>query len=476
MINYYGNEIKWIPVIEKSNKPIYKLIAECIENDIASGKLHIGFRLPSQRIIASYLGINHSTVTKAYQICEEKGLVNGIVGKGTFVSSTSRIPSEVLSHNKNKNIIEMGMVLSVYEMNNLIKSAIDEVAKYMDDEVAFRYTPPEGALKHRFIASEWLKKFGVMADADNIIITAGSQNAISTILISLFHKGDRIAVDKYTYTGMKNICELLGIILIPVKGSKEGMDIDELRLICRRDNVKGMYLIPDCHNPTSITMGTNSRREIARIIEEYNILLIEDGTFSFCLEEKSQPIYELIPNHTIYIQGTSKSLNPSFRISYMVASKKYIGNLKKGLNSVSWMASPYMAELVSLFQYTSMYAELVKAKQKLLRERNMVFDRLLEGFTIIPSNTAPFRYLILPKNVDDIFIEEECLKAGLQVFSTKRFLVGTENELNALRVSISGPETMKDLESGLKILKDVINYYSNDVNNKYINYDTDMIL
>lgn len=91
MINYYGNEITWIPELKKSNKPLYILMAECLEKDIENEKLKCGFKLPPQRIIANYLGINHNTVTRAYKLYEEKGLIKGVIGKGTYVSSTAGI-------------------------------------------------------------------------------------------------------------------------------------------------------------------------------------------------------------------------------------------------------------------------------------------------------------------------------------------------------------------------------------------------
>lgn len=96
MINYYGHEITWIPKIEKKDTPIYMQIADCIEKDIKKGFLKSGFKLSPQRTIAAYLGINHSTITRAYKKCEEKGLIKGIVGKGTFVSNTAGIPEDII--------------------------------------------------------------------------------------------------------------------------------------------------------------------------------------------------------------------------------------------------------------------------------------------------------------------------------------------------------------------------------------------
>lgn len=459
MINYYGNEITWIPEFEKSNKPLYILLAESLEIDIESGKLKSGFKLPPQRIIANYLGINHSTVTRAYKLCEEKGLIKGVIGKGTFVSSTAGIPSDLLTNHRDNNVIEMGMVLPVYEMNELIKTYVTGLYNSIDYDLVLKYSPPEGHIKHRYIASKWLEQYKIKSNADNILITSGAQNALSVILISLFNKGDRIVVDEFSYTGLKSLAKLLGIILIPVKGDNLGIDIEQLKSTCKRERIKGIYLIPDCQNPTTITMTMDKRTEIGKIIDNHNLILIEDGTFSFCMEEKLKPISSIYPSNSIYIHGTSKALNPTFRTSYIVSPQKYVKELKHSINNLTWMTSPMTAEIVSLLQATSKYDEIVNIKLKILKERNQITDDMLKEFDLIPSKTSLFRYLTLPKDFDDIEIEHHCLKSGVQVFSSKRFSTGMNSKHNAIRISIGSPQNENELIKGLAIIRDVIKSY-----------------
>jgi len=159
------------------------LLAESLEKDIERWKLRTGFKLPPQRIIANYLGISHSTVTGAYTLCGEKVLVKGVIGKGTFVSSTAGIPSDLLTNHKDNNIIEMGMVLPVYEMNDLIKSYVTGLYNSIDYDLVFKYSSPVGHIKHRYIASKWLEQYRIESKPDNTLITSGSQNALSVILI-----------------------------------------------------------------------------------------------------------------------------------------------------------------------------------------------------------------------------------------------------------------------------------------------------
>ena len=461
MINYYGNEIGWVPKIDNSNTSIYKQIADQIELDINSGKLLPGTKLPPQRIIANYLNINHGTVTRAYKLCEEKGLISGTIGKGTFVASTAGLPLNMLTDHNDNNIISMGMALPLYETNSLIESCIKKVSEQIDYSQVLKYCPSEGHIKHRYIASEWLKNYKINSTPENVIITNGTQSAFTIILITLFNKGDRIIVDEFTYSGLKSLSTYLGIILVPVKGDMTGTDIDELKQVCNRENPKGIYLVPDCNNPTTISLTIEKRIKIAEIIKENDLILIEDAACSFTLKEKLPPISSFVPDQGIYIHGTSKALNPTFRISYLISPSKYTKKLQNGINNITWMASIYGAEILSLFQVSSLYESIVETKLEILKKRNMLFDEIMNGFDFIDSETSLYRYLKLPEGWNDIVIERDALESGVQVISANRFFAGTTIKYNSIRVSVSSPENQEELEKGLLLLKDVINTYDN---------------
>lgn len=456
MIDDYGNEISWVPLLKETNKSTYLLIAEAIENDIQNGKLIHGFKLPPQRIIAYHLGISHGTVTRAYKLCEEKGLIRGIIGKGTYVASSAGLPIHLLTDHQDNNIISMGMALPLYEMNHMIESYLKELVDIIDYSIALRYCPPEGHIKHRYIAAEWLKTYDIKCNPENIIITSGTQNALSTILISLFSRGDRIIVDEFTYSGLKSLTKYLGIILVPITGDNFGINIYAFEQACKLENVKGVYLVPDCHNPTSITLSKEKRIEISKIIDRYDLLLIEDAACSFTIENKLKPISSFIPDNSIYIHGTSKSLNPTFRISYIVSPNRYTKQLQNGIINITWMASPLNAEIVSLLQVTSSYNNIVEKKLKILKERNLIFDEVLKGYSFIPSSTSLFRYLLLPKGCNAATIEYLALEARVQIFSANRFFVGTHDANNAIRISISSPKNSDELRRGLNVIKDIL--------------------
>jgi DNA-binding transcriptional regulator YhcF (GntR family) len=75
----------WLPVISAEMGPVYLAIASAIAVDIASGRLKAGDRLPPQRLLAGRLGLDHTTVTRAYTEARRRNLVEARVGQGTFV-------------------------------------------------------------------------------------------------------------------------------------------------------------------------------------------------------------------------------------------------------------------------------------------------------------------------------------------------------------------------------------------------------
>lgn len=456
----YGNELSWKPILTAdSGIPLYQVLVNAIQNDIDRGILKRGFRMPPQRILANQLDLNHGTVSRAYKICEEKGLINGIVGRGTYIAASPGLPLSMLTDHQDSDLISLGMALPLYECNSLIEESVRALADTVDYSLMLKYCPPEGHIKHRYVAANWMESYQIKVDPENILITSGTQNALSIILMTQFEKGDRILVDEFTYTGLKSLAAYLKIILIPVSGNRQGMDLDELKSICKREQPKGIYLISDYQNPTTVTLSEKKRQQLAEIIKTNQLLLIEDATFSFSLETKIAPISSYIPESSFYLLGTSKAISPSFRISYIVAPSRFLRQLQHGLNNIIWMASPYTSEIISLLQSTGAYERITRDKIARLKARNQLLDSILASYDIVEAPTACYRFLNLPSSYDDHELEYLALERGIQIFSAHRFYIGSHPQGCPLRISVSAPNTIEDLEKGLYILRDILENY-----------------
>ena len=447
---------EWYPNIKMSDQPLYIALTNALESDINSGILKPGEKLPPQRELADRIGVNLSTVTRAFRVCELKGLISGVVGRGTFVASDVEVSLSLISQNKPSDIIEMGQVLPLYNMDRDTARAAKASLQGIDMEKLIRYSEPAGHLRHRAIGAEWLKGFNINASADEILITHGSQNALAICMLTLFEHGDRIAVDSLTYPGIKALAAMYGIRLIPIEMAGEGMSPKVLLNTCKNEDIKGIYLMPEVQNPTTSSMSENCRETIANIIKKHNLILIEDDAYSYTGNPDSIPISALVPEHGIYIGGTSKLLGPGFRISFVKVPNVYIERMKKGLLNTSWMASPITAEMVTHLIMTGKSATVQEDKRNEAKKRNDLVLKKLSQYKVLSRSCGFFQWLFLPSHWMGREFEIHARAAGVQVFCAEKFAVGNYPVPSAVRISLSGPDTIEELEKGLDILKTVL--------------------
>ena len=119
--------MSWKPDRSRLKRPVYLSLARKLEEDILTGELAPGTKLPPQRELADYLDINFTTVTRAYKLCEEKGLLYGKTGSGTFVApSTIRDHTISLIHSGGS--IDLALVASFEQCNHMVKNAAKKAA------------------------------------------------------------------------------------------------------------------------------------------------------------------------------------------------------------------------------------------------------------------------------------------------------------------------------------------------------------
>lgn len=119
--------MSWKPEKQHLKRPIYLSLAERLEQDIKSGLLAPGIKLPPQRELADFLDINFTTVTRAYSICERQGFIYAVTGSGTYVSPNAKLPITISMDNKSKNLIEMGFIASFEQCNSMVVDTVQEV-------------------------------------------------------------------------------------------------------------------------------------------------------------------------------------------------------------------------------------------------------------------------------------------------------------------------------------------------------------
>lgn len=446
----------WRPEKQQLKRPIYLSLAEQLEEDIKSGLLAPGTKLPPQRELADFLDINFTTITRAYGICERKGLIYAITGSGTFVSPNAKLPITISMDNKPKNLIELGFIASFEQCNSLVTDTVREVSKKKYLEQLLGYDDPTGMLHQKMAGLNWMKPLGIEAEPEDITVVSGALNALAVTLYALFEPGDRIAVDTFTFSNFIELARGFHIQLVSIPGDAEGMLPAELDSQCALSGIDGVFLMPSCCNPTTVMVSHRRKKELAQVIRKRDLILVEDDVYAFLtagiIKDYKGAMYQLIPDRTVYICGTSKSICSGLRIAYMVFGKRFRERILKAIFNINVKTSSFDTEIVTELILSGAAHQIVKEKKRLAEEANALYQNY---FSTIMPNEHPFSYhRWLP--VDTMQTSEQLESAlkdqGIRVFHSDRFLCSSNEKRTYLRISLASANSMPELTQGLRIL------------------------
>lgn len=447
----------WNPKVINTDIALYTAIAEAIERDVRAGILKPGEKMPPQRTLARVVGVNLTTVTRAYREAEKRGLIYGTTGSGTYVCSPETDPRMGRSNrlpepSMRSNLIDMGLVGSLVHLDPPFSSMLHQVAK--DDRLAayMNYTPSQGLLHQREIAAQWLTRYGLESGTGQIVICAGAMHAIMCSMLALFEPGDRIATDALTFTGMKSIAKMTRMRLEGIQMDEEGMIPEALEQACKKGNVKGVYLMPNCQNPTATAMSFKRKEAIAEIIRTYNLILMEDDIYNFMNAMERTSVTALVPDNGIYINGVSKAFYPGLRVAFVSVPKNYVASFSQAVANTMWMAPTLNVEMICRLLASGESEKIIEVKRKAMASRQrMAWDKL-KGHDFKANESSPFIWLNLPCDWKSADFEEAARAQGVGIISSHKFHVGNSEPPNAVRLSLGTVVDERELAQGIDIL------------------------
>lgn len=460
-VNSFENyPMSWKPVLPRSSRPLYTALAELLQQDIASGVLLPGTKLPPQRELADFLDINVSTVTRAFKICSDKGLLSSVTGSGTFVSYDVNTSTLIIPENPAAHHIELGSMMpetipQADAITILLKMLAEEECKNL-----FQYSYQEEP-RHKEAAAHLLNRLGFsVTDPRGLLFANGGQNATAAIFAGLFHSGDKLGVDPLVYPGIKGAAKLFGIHLVPIRQENGEMGRSALLAACKNDGIKGLYIMPDYQNPTNHIMTLSCRRMIAETAQERDLLLIEDGINSLFAANPLPPVASLAPEHCIFLLSLSKTVLPALRLAYLQTPLRWAAALEQALYHINLSQSSLLLEIASRLTLSGRLEHLLAERRRGAALRNRLADKILSGYTLLGAPECLSRWLLLPEGTSGQEFEAMSTERGLSVYGSHRFAVGKEIPVPAARIAVCAPETTEELEQGLHILKDLLDSLS----------------
>lgn len=441
--------MSWRPERSRLQRPIYISLADLMEEDIREGRLEPNVKLPPQRELADFLDLNVSTVTKAYKLCESRGLLRAVVGRGSFVAPSARAFTSVVDKDAHASI-DMSSIHPFYEVNGIVRDTALQVVQDDVEGELFEYTYPLGTRRQIEAGTKWLQSLGVDATPESTVIASGVQGALAILLSSLFEPEDKIAVDVYTYPNFISLANLLHLRLVAVPGDVYGMRADELDKLCAMQGIKGLYLMPSGSNPTNIQIADERKEGIAEIARKWNLTILEDDNQTALMEEPPVPLARFAPENTVFIAGLSKGVSPGLRIAYLHSPRAFYERIVQGAYCHSLKLPSLNIEIATRLLETGAAAEIVARKRGLIAQRNAIYRRVFPEQPVSPRSLT--QWFELPAGISGSACESALASQGVAVFGAERFSVGEGAPSGFVRVATCTPRSDGGLQRGLEAL------------------------
>jgi DNA-binding transcriptional MocR family regulator len=461
----------WLPDVRTGDGPLYAKLARRIEADIESGDLPIGVKLPPQRNLAFDLGVTVGTVSRAYSIVRERGLVSGEIGRGTFVldrgTTGSRMPATALAPvGTNLTAAPSGGVISMTStaaadvgQGKFIQETIGAVAS--DSGYAgidyIRHIPESW----QKAGSLWLAHNGWTPDPANVLPALGVHAGIMAVIQAISVTGDRIAFEELSYPATPRAVAMTGRRIARLKSTQEGIDPDDFEHVCAQQHPKAVVLVATLNNPTLATISEENRRRIVEIARRYNVWIIEDNLYGGLKDEKPVPMAAMAPERTFLLDGMSKSIAAGLRTGWVACPPGFTMRVANAHRLMTG-GGPYLLEETSARIVLSGKAfELRDKVRGVIARRVALASRLLAGRhpdTHVRSDPdCPFLWLTLPEPWLPGTFCKAAQEAGVIVEGADEYKVGSlDYACPNVRVSLAGPMTDSQLERGLNILGELL--------------------
>ena len=450
--NERQNCMDWLPAIAEAQGPVYLRIVDALTADIASGRLLRGQQLPTHRALAAALGIDLTTVTRAYGEARRRGLLDGQTGRGTFVSETTArsaddipVPREIdLSMNVPPQPVEAGL-------DRRIAQGLEAIQTETGFGTFLNYQRPGGSQDEREIAAAWLRPRVPLAATDRLLVYPGNQAILFNALLTLAAPGDVVVTEALTFPGVKAAAERLGVRLVGVAMDGAGIDPDALRRACVAHRPKVVYLTPTQHNPTTVTLPAERRAAIAEIICEAGAILIEDDAYGL-IEPAPTPIATLIPERSYLAIGLSKCIAPALRVSYLLAPDEAATlAMRDALQATMQMPPLLMVALVTHWLRSGIADQIIAAIRQEAAGRQLLAAKLLAGLDYASRPTSHHLWLRLPVHWGGLEFLSHAARHGVALVGAEAFAVG-EGAPRGVRVALGAARNRAELAQALQFI------------------------
>lgn len=455
---------QWRKALEavRSGESKYKVLVQAITDDIDSGVLTEGTRLPPQRRVSQALGISVQTVTNAYKELEQHGLIRCEVGRGSFVAKpvTEKV-SDYMLDRAERALIDFSIVRLVHTADHarVWRKVCADLATQLDQPWMRAYRPIAGFEYHREAGVAWMAALGREASVETTLITNGTSHAVFIALASLVSPGDVVLSEDITDHGVIGLAQVLGFTLKGLDTDEYGIHPDHFEEMCANERITALVTTPNLNNPTSSLMPDARRRAIARIAEGYGVYVIEDDVFGPLLSKRLTPISNHLPELGCYCTSFTKSVLTGLRTGYLSLPKRLALRAESILRVNCWMATPLIAEIATRWIADGTALHLVELQREQLGRRQQMVREVLGDYIISTHPESMSAWLRIPEHWQLDGLAQQLRHRQIAVTLPDPFLVRGTPRPDAIRLCVGVEGSDERVHSALETIASVFRQY-----------------
>lgn len=303
--------------------PAYREIADRIRLLVVDGRVADGSRLPSERELATVLGVSRTTTTRVYAELRDSGLLSSRQGSGSVV----RVP---LSRSSASSLIvtpdDAGTIALTYAAPigpAGLARAFESAAAKLPGLLATTGYLPDGLPQLREILAQRYSEQGLPTDPGQIIVTSGAMGAISLLARTLVSPGQRVVVEGTGYPHAHDSFVSAGARLSPLPVDGSPWDTESLTAVLAGAPHRAAYLVPDFHNPTAAVMTDHERTVWARELRRHDVVPVVDESLRELNLDGVElpPVFATYDSRAMLIGSTSKSYWGGLRVGWVRAPR-----------------------------------------------------------------------------------------------------------------------------------------------------------
>ncbi|MCK4526721.1 PLP-dependent aminotransferase family protein [candidate division WOR-3 bacterium] len=297
---------------------------------------------------------------------------------------------------------------------------IEEACRYLlpiKGKVMLQYGPTEGLPELKKFLAKKVRKYGVPAVPENILLTCGSQQALDLLGKVFINEGDRILITAPTYLGALQAWRLYGPEFVTCGMDDDGVIVEEAEKVLKEGPVKFMYMLPNFHNPAGVTITSERREKLVELAEKYDTLIVEDDPYGELRYEGKDltPIISLKKERVIYLATFSKTLTPGLRLGWILAPECALSKIIQAKQGADLHTGTFVQYIVNdLCQRGILKAHVEKLRKLYKERRDVMLESMEENFPKEVKWTHPkgglFLWVTLPNKVDTKKLFEEAKK------------------------------------------------------------------